>query len=131
YSKAFNDVHYLNAMTGYSMENYKYEEIEGYRRGYTVTDMWYLSMGPTPSQTNNSSVNDWSLMSYFGRINYDFKHKYLFEANVRYDGTSRLPDVGRWGIFPSISAGWRITEEPFMNNLSYIDNLKFRTSLGQ
>ncbi len=131
YLKTLNEVHNLNLLGGYSQESYKYEQIEGYRTGYTVTDMWYLSMGPTPAQTNNSSVNEWALMSFFGRLNYDYLQKYLFEANVRYDGTSRLPDTGRWGVFPSLSAGWRVTEESFMKDISFVDNLKIRASWGQ
>lgn len=131
YLKSFNDTHNLNILGGYSQESYNFERIEGYRTGYTVTDMWYLSMGPTPAQTNNSSVDEWALMSFFGRVNYDYLRKYLFEANVRYDGTSRLPSSGRWGVFPSVSAGWRITEEPFMKSVSFLDNLKIRASWGQ
>ncbi|MDR2914293.1 MAG: TonB-dependent receptor [Tannerella sp.] len=131
YTKTFNDAHYVNVMAGYSQESYKYEQIEGYRTGYTTTDMWYLKAGPTPSQTNDSEVKEWALQSVFGRINYDYKGKYLFEANVRYDGTSRLPKDGRWGTFPSVSAGWRISEEDFMESISYLDNMKVRASWGQ
>ena len=131
YMKTFNKVHSVSAMFGYSQENYKYEQIEGYRTGYTENSMWYLGMGPTPSQTNDSEVYEWALMSFFGRVNYDYKGKYLFEANVRRDGTSRLPKDGRWGTLPSVSAGWRISEEAFMEPLGYIDNLKLRASWGQ
>ena len=78
------------------------------------------------------SGSEWALRSYFGRFNYDFKGKYLFEVNARYDGTSRFPEKGRWGLFPSISAGWRMSEEPFIkDNLDWIDNLKLRASWGQ
>jgi len=131
YLKTLNKVHNIGAMAGYSQENYNYEQIEGYRIGYTTTDMWYLHAGPTPSQTNESSVTEWALMSFFGRLNYDYNGKYLFEANVRQDGTSRLPKSGRWGTFPSVSAGWRISEEDFMKNLSFLTNLKIRGSWGQ
>lgn len=131
YLKTFNKVHNISAMAGYSMESYNFEQIEGYRRGYTSVDMWYLKPGPTPAQTNDSDVNEWALMSYFGRVNYDYNGKYLMEANVRHDGTSRLPRNGRWGTFPSVSVGWRISEEDFMKSLSYMDNLKLRASWGQ
>ena len=131
YLKTLNEVHNLNILGGYSQESYKFEQIEGYRTGYTVKDMWYLSMGPSPAQTNDSSVDEWALSSLFGRLNYDYLQKYLFEANIRYDGTSRLPDTGRWGVFPSVSAGWRVTEEAFMENFSFIDNFKIRASWGQ
>ena len=132
YQKTFNDEHNLNLMAGYSQEDYLSSMIEGYRTGYTITDKWYLSIGPTPSMTNGSDVSDWALRSFFGRVNYDFKGKYLFEANVRYDGTSRLPRDGRWGMFPSVSLGWRISQEDFMQSASSIvNNLKLRASWGQ
>jgi TonB-linked SusC/RagA family outer membrane protein len=132
YQKTFNTEHNLNAMVGYSQEDYLSSMIEGYRTGYTVTDKWYLSLGPTPSMTNDSDVSDWALRSFFGRVNYDFKGKYLLEANVRYDGTSRLPRDGRWGMFPSVSLGWRISQEDFMQSVkSVVDNLKLRASWGQ
>lgn len=132
YQKTFNSEHNLNLMAGYSQEDYLSSMIEGYRTGYTSTDKWYLSMGPTPSMTNGSDVSDWALRSLFGRVNYDFKGKYLFEANVRFDGTSRLPRDGRWGTFPSVSLGWRISQEDFMQSVSsVIDNLKLRASWGQ
>ena len=131
YLKTFNKVHNVGAMAGYSQESYNYEQIEGYRTGYTTNNMWYLNAGPTPSQTNGSSVSEWALQSFFGRINYNFAGKYLFEANARRDGTSRLPKTGRWGNFPSISAGWRVSEEEFMKNMSLFDNLKIRGSWGQ
>ncbi len=59
-------------------------------------------------------------MSFFGRLNYDYLQTYLFKPMVRYDGTSRLPDTGRWGVFPSLSAGWRVTEESFMKDISFV-----------
>jgi TonB-linked SusC/RagA family outer membrane protein len=70
--------------------------------------------------------------SYFGRLNYDYRDKYLFEANLRYDGSTRLDPSNRWGAFPSFSAGWKVSNENFMrNNVSFIDNLKLRASWGQ
>src|SRR5690606_10676240 len=66
-----------------------------------------------------------------GRVNYSYKDKYLFEANARYDGSSRFAKTNRWGLFPSFSVGWRISEESFMKDLSWIDQLKIRASWGQ
>ena len=72
------------------------------------------------------------MRSIFGRINYDYQGKYLFEANMRYDGSSVLQEGNKWGIFPSVSAGWRISEEAFWEPIrNIIDNLKFRASWGQ
>ena len=72
-------------------------------------------------------------MSVFGRFNYNYKERYLFEANMRYDGTSRISSENRWGIFPSFSIGWRLTEEDFVKNLnwSWLNNFKVRASWGQ
>jgi hypothetical protein len=71
------------------------------------------------------------LQSYFGRLNYDFKGRYLVEGNIRYDGTSKLAPEKRWSIFPSVSAGWRLSEEGFMQSATWLDNLKLRLSAGQ
>lgn len=70
-------------------------------------------------------------MSYFGRVNYGYKDRYLFEGNFRYDGSSRFAKGNRWGIFPSFSAGWRLSEEEFMKDIPWIYNLKLRASWGQ
>ena len=72
-----------------------------------------------------------ALQSFFGRLNYDYAGKYLFEANVRYDGSSRFAKGNRWGLFPSFSAGWRISEENFMKNIKWLSNAKLRASWGQ
>ena len=69
--------------------------------------------------------------SWFGRVNYAYDSRYLFEANIRYDGSSRFAPENRWGAFPSFSAGWRISEESFMKDLNIFDNLKLRASWGK
>lgn len=71
-------------------------------------------------------------LSLFGRFNYDYKNKYLFEANIRYDGSSKFATGHKWGTFPSFSTGWRISEENFMkDHIRWIDELKLRASWGQ
>lgn len=76
------------------------------------------------------SQTDWASVSVFGRLTYAYDNRYLLEANLRYDGSSRFSRDSRWGLFPSVSAGWRISQEPFMQN-SGIDNLKLRASWGK
>lgn len=95
--------------------------------------MHTLNAGTSAEWTNAGGKEEWALQSVFGRINYDYKGRYLFETNVRYDGTSRLASENRWGVFPSFSAGWRVTEEPFIKkmNISWLDNMKIRASWGQ
>ena len=83
----------------------------------------------TPSKMTGNST-DSAVRSFFGRINYDYKSRYIFEANVRADGSSRFAVGHRWGFFPSFSAAWRISEEPWFK-VSKIDNLKLRASWGK
>ena len=71
-------------------------------------------------------------LSYFGRIQYDYAGKYLFEANLRSDASSRFPKDNRWGVFPAFSAGWRISEEAFIkDNVDWLSNLKLRLGWGK
>jgi len=83
------------------------------------------------NQTSNSSKIEYALISYLGRINYDYDQKYLFSATVRRDGGSRFGPANKWGTFPSVSAGWRISEEPFLRTVTAISDLKLRASYGQ
>lgn len=131
YKKTFADKHNLNVMLGYNQENFKYDKIGGYRTGVPTNTHWELDVAPTAGQTNEGGAYEWAIQSYFGRLNYDFMGKYLFEASFRYDGTSRLASGKRWGLFPSFSAGWRVSEENFLKNVEWISNLKVRGSWGQ
>lgn len=78
-----------------------------------------------------SAGSEWGIMSYFGRVVYNYDSKYLLTANVRRDGSSRIHPDGRWGTFPSISAAWRISSEKFMKDLTWLDDLKLRTGWGK
>lgn len=78
----------------------------------------------------DDSYTDWGVIGFFGRLNYNFKDKYLLEINSRYDGSSRFPPGHRFGLFPSVSAGWKMTAEPFMHNLKKVSFLKLRVSWG-
>ena len=82
-------------------------------------------------QKTEGSANEWAIQSFLGRINYDYLGKYLVEGNIRYDGTSRLHKDSRWGAFPSVSVGWRMSEENFMKPLTFVSNLKLRASYGE
>lgn len=133
YEKTFNEVHDVKGLLGYSREwNEDTQESVG-RRNFITDDIYVINAGSSdPSTwTTGGTASEWAIRSYFGRLNYTLKNKYLFEANVRYDGSSRFSSPHRWGLFPSFSAGWRLSEEKFMQNLSGIDNLKLRVSWGQ
>lgn len=124
--------HKLNLLGGFSQEEFREDWTTAYRDRFPNNELFELNAGASSNMQASGSGSEWALRSFFGRLNYSFDDKYLFEANARYDGTSRFPDKGRWGLFPSFSAGWRISEEPFVkDNLSWIDNLKLRASWGE
>ncbi|MGD9557098.1 MAG: SusC/RagA family TonB-linked outer membrane protein [Mangrovibacterium sp.] len=96
------------------------------------TEIPYLFAGSTDNQTNNGSAEETGRISYVGRANYAFKGKYLLEGTFRFDASHKFPKHSRWGFFPSVSAGWRLSEEPFIkDNILWIDNLKLRASFSQ
>src|SRR5690606_33715201 len=84
------------------------------------------------TQQSRGNAQEWLLLSTFGRFNCAFKDRYLFEANIRYDGSSRFASGNQWAAFPSFSAGWRISEEPIMEGLRrQVNQLKLRGSWGK
>jgi len=130
YNKTFGK-HELNFLAGYSEEEFTYDWQSGYRNNFVNNSQRILSLGNAASQTNNAGSYDLGLQSYFGRINYAFDGKYLFEANIRQDGSSRFAKGKQWGTFPSFSGGWIVSKERFMENLTWLNSLKLRASWGQ
>jgi len=130
YEKTINK-HTFNALAGFSQEADQDDWISGYRDNFPNNLLYQLNAGAATNMQASGSDSEWALRSYFGRLNYSYDGKYLFEANARYDGSSRFPENNRWGFFPSFSAGWRISEESFIKeNLTWVDNLKLRASWG-
>ncbi|MHB9143510.1 MAG: TonB-dependent receptor, partial [Paludibacter sp.] len=124
--------HTIKVLAGFSQEQSWNNWINGSRINYPFLDYQVLNAGGTTDQKASGSGSEWILRSFFGRLNYDFNSRYLFEANLRYDGSSRFAKGKKYGIFPSFSAGWRISEEGFMKSLQHtISNLKLRASWGQ
>jgi TonB-linked SusC/RagA family outer membrane protein len=120
----------FHVLLGYSQESYKNEWIQAFRDNFPNNTLYEINAGAASNQQSSGSAYEWALRSYFGRINYDYKGKYLIEANSRYDGSSRFPANRRYGLFPSISAGWRVSKEDFFR-VKWIDDLKIRASWGQ
>lgn len=129
YTKNFGE-HALKVMGGYNQELKKYHTINGQANNLLSEDLNALDLGTSDQQVGSNSVQ-WALLGFFGRINYSYKDKYLLEMDGRYDGSSHFPRDSRYGLFPSISAGWRVSEEPFFEPLKKIvSELKLRGSYG-
>ena len=129
YERTFGS-HDMSLMAGFNQEEYYYESLYGKRNDLLNPDLPSLSQSNGEMQANDG-FNELALRSLFYRINYSYKGKYLFEANGRYDGSSRFPKKDRFGFFPSFSAAWRISEEPFWEKLrNTVDNFKLRASWG-
>lgn len=130
YNIEIDNDHSITALIGSSHEKYNSKFMNTSIQGFPTMDLQELDLG-TQNQavTGNGYTN--ALISYFGRVQYSFKDKYLFEANGRYDGSSKFASNNRWGFFPSFSLGWRISEENFFYNITWIDELKIRGSWGQ
>ena len=129
YAKRWGD-HDFKAMAGSSLEKSEYEYYWAQRKGLLDPAKPELNLA-TGDQTTSSSHTWWSVAGFFGRLNYSYKDRYMLELNGRYDGSSRFSPENRWGIFPSFSAGWRLSEEKFMKKMNWLDNLKLRVSWGQ
>lgn len=131
YMRSF-DRHSFTLMGGF--ENYyeKHENLGASRDHYILTQYPYLNTGPTDYRDNNGEANEYTYNSFFGRLMYSFQDKYLFQANLRYDGSSRFSKHYRWGSFPSFSGAWIASEESFIkdSNLTWLSFLKVRASWG-
>lgn len=129
------DNHSLHVMGGASYEQYLKDEMSATARNLLSNDFFSFNYYDTTEPTNtvlSDAIQPWKMASLFGRVNYDFAGRYLLEANVRYDGSSRLAPDNRWGVFPSASLGWRVSEEAFFEPAKqYMDNFKVRFSWGQ
>ena len=130
FHRTFANVHNVSAVVGTNYERGHYKFVEPSGRDLTSEVLNDLSLS-TGEKSVKSSQNEFALMGYFARLSYDYAGKYLVEANMRYDGTSRFPRNHRWGFFPSLALGWRISEEAFFEPVRpTISNLKLRASIG-
>ncbi len=128
--KVKNHTFYL--LGGVSGQSFDSKGIGAFRDAFPNNSIYEINAGSTARGTQSGSASRNTLQSYFGRFNYNFRDKYLFEANARYDGSSRFPKDSRWGLFPSFSAAWRVSQESFFKDaISFLSDLKFRASWGQ
>ena len=131
YESLIGENHNIDVLIGFEEEYNKGQYLSGTRRVFPLTSIKELNAGSSDGQSLGGSANECSLRSFFGRIGYRFKEKYMIELNSRYDGTSRVSKEHRWGFFPSASAAWRVSEEQFVKeNTPWMDNLKLRVSYG-
>lgn len=133
YNKTFGGVHNVNVLLGTEAVSSSYRWSEAGRTTYFSTDLDYMYLDAGESDQSNGGLgSEWTTFSYFGKLNYDLAGKYLLEATLRRDGSSRFGANERWAVFPAFSAGWRISEESFMAGTeTWLDYMKVRAGWGQ
>lgn len=130
YSQSFGK-HDVSALVGYEQMTFKYNDFSTNKLGLSEPSVGDLNAAVEPYSSSGYRT-EYASRSFFGRATYAYDNRYLFEANLRYDGSSRFAPEHRWGFFPSFSAGWNIHKEGFMSGTSgWLDNLKFRASWGK
>jgi TonB-linked SusC/RagA family outer membrane protein len=131
----FGEDHNLNVMAGEEIINYQTSTvtstIHGYPRLFSFNDARNLSSQGKPLAVDNYISPDDKLLSFFGRVNYDFKNRYILTASYRADGSSKFLENNRWGYFPSAAVAWKISEESFLKDVSWINLVKLRLSYGE
>ena len=133
YSKSFGE-HSVKLLGGYNQESYEWSPVSASRTGLISSSVPYIGLttgDATISTTGQGGYYSYAIRSWFGRINYTYKDRYILEGNGRYDGSSRFPSNNRWGFFPSVSAAWIASRESFIEPLApALSTLKFRASYG-
>lgn len=131
YENTFNDAHYVKALVGYNYEQSTFDGISAQRNGLIFENANNINLALGQSIQTGGVWDEWAIVGGFGRLNYIYKDRYLFEVNGRYDGSSKFPEDQRYGFFPSFSAGWRVAKEAFWNvSPKVISDLKIRASYG-
>ena len=132
YNKNFGK-HNIKGLLGWHTEKYNYKYQKAVRKKFPNNELTDMNAGDASTQGNEGYTAELAMISWFARINYDFAGKYLLEANIRADASSRFAEGHRWGYFPSFSGAWRISEEAFMESAkdSWLSGLKIRASWGQ
>jgi TonB-linked SusC/RagA family outer membrane protein len=129
YDIHFDNMNHMTAMLGTNAQNNKTNWMRGNIQGFASDVTQQLNNG-TINPNVNGTGSEWALASYFGRVNYEYANKYLFTGTVRRDGSSRFGENHKWGTFPSASVAWRISQEKFLQNTKFLDDLKLRVGYG-
>ncbi|MFV5700964.1 SusC/RagA family TonB-linked outer membrane protein [Flavobacterium sp. XS2P12] len=133
YIKTFKELHSINALLGMENISSKAAAMGGSRQNFdnTTDPFRYLDYGSTTNAYSSGSASNWSLLSYFASGTYGYDNKYFASATMRADASSRFGPNNKWGYFPSVSAGWVVSQEDFMKKSDWISNLKLRASWGE
>ena len=133
YDRTFAEKHNLNVVAMYSAEETAYEQSGASAQEIPADYFQYYALDKATGQANLTGYNYWKsgLVSWMGRVMYSYDNKYMISAALRSDGSSRLAKGHQWHTYPAVSAGWNIRREQFMENLTWIDNLKFRVGYGE
>lgn len=130
YSKNFKDKHFLDVMAGYEWQHF-YDDSDWANWGlYPLSNNEVANRGKHYNDRWGASATESYLVSFFGRLNYTLLDRYLFTATLRQDGSSRFNKDNRWGLFPSFALGWKIKEEAFLKDVSFLSDLKLRLGYG-
>ncbi|WP_185280933.1 TonB-dependent receptor [Hymenobacter sp. NBH84] len=129
YSHNFED-HHLTALLGQSAQKSSQQGLAETATGFATNKLQQLTAGAT-KVTTNSDASEWTLLSYFGRLNYDFQNKYILTGTIRTDGSSRFGRNNKYGVFPAVSGSWRISQEAFLVDNPVISELKLRGGWGK
>jgi TonB-linked SusC/RagA family outer membrane protein len=134
YKRTIAENHNVSAMFGTEQQKADYSYVMAYRKNFVSAVIPQINVGSTSATDaeTGGSASESAYNNFFGRLNYDFKSKYLLEFVFRYDGSQIFPEGKRYGFFPAVSAGWRLSEESFIkDNLPFVDELKLRGSYGE
>lgn len=122
--------HSLNVMAGHESQESKWENLSAGRTGYLFNNVHAIQVGDLKTATNGSGSSSFAIESWYGRLNYNFDNRYMITATLRADGTSTFGPENRWGWFPSAALAWRLKNESFLKDLSWLSNAKLRLGWG-
>jgi len=131
YSLNLQDMHRIELTGVFSMLQNQYERLYGQGNGLSFNSLWFNLQGGSAKNASQSDFTKSNLMSYLGRVQYTFNDRYILTASIRFDGSSKLADGHKWASFPSVAVAWRASNEAFLRDLQWLNNLKLRVSYGQ